>query len=222
MGQAELWFGAGPGRGKRRGGPGRIRGRRVAHLRRHYLPGGDLKRDRVGTHHDRGGRQALPVRIVRLPGGVCRRRGDPGPVRQAGGAGRGRRGVDARGARSRAPARRPRRAPCSTETAEYLGVGIGNLINLFNPERVILGGWAGLLLGGRLLPEIRESARRNSLRQPFAGGVDRARPARAGGGRARRGDAADRGLPQRRRPPAALLDGGRVPRHLTAPFLVGR
>src|SRR6202030_199508 len=35
------------------------------------------------------------------------------------------------------------------ETAEYLGVGIGNLINLFNPERVILGGWGGLLLGGR-------------------------------------------------------------------------
>jgi predicted NBD/HSP70 family sugar kinase len=54
------------------------------------------------------------------------------------------------------------------ETAEYLGVGIGNLINLVNPERVILGGWAGLLLGGRLLPAIRESARRHSLRHPFA------------------------------------------------------
>ncbi len=54
------------------------------------------------------------------------------------------------------------------ETAEYLGVGIGNLINLFNPERVILGGWAGLLLGGRLLPAIRESAQRHSLRRPFA------------------------------------------------------
>jgi predicted NBD/HSP70 family sugar kinase len=54
------------------------------------------------------------------------------------------------------------------ETAEYLGVGIGNLINLFNPERVILGGWAGLLLGGRLLPAIRESAQRHSLRHPFA------------------------------------------------------
>ncbi len=54
------------------------------------------------------------------------------------------------------------------ETAEYLGVGIGNLINLFNPERVILGGWAGLLLGGRLLPAIRESAERHSLRHPFA------------------------------------------------------
>src|SRR3984957_13162072 len=54
------------------------------------------------------------------------------------------------------------------ETAEYLGVGIGNLINLFNPERGILGGWAGLLLGGRLLPAIRESAQRHSLRHPFA------------------------------------------------------
>src|SRR3984957_10614581 len=54
------------------------------------------------------------------------------------------------------------------KTAEYLGVGIGSLINLFSPERVILGGWAGLLLGGRLLPAIRESARRNSLRHLFA------------------------------------------------------
>jgi len=54
------------------------------------------------------------------------------------------------------------------KTAEYLGVGIGSLINVFNPERVILGGWAGLLLGARLLPAIRESARRNSLRHLFA------------------------------------------------------
>jgi predicted NBD/HSP70 family sugar kinase len=54
------------------------------------------------------------------------------------------------------------------ETADYLGTGIANLINLFNPERVILGGWAGLLLGGRLLPAIRDSARRHSLRHPFA------------------------------------------------------
>jgi predicted NBD/HSP70 family sugar kinase len=54
------------------------------------------------------------------------------------------------------------------ETARYLGVGIGNLINVFMPERVIIGGWAGLLLGGQLLPAIRESARRNSLPHPFA------------------------------------------------------
>jgi predicted NBD/HSP70 family sugar kinase len=54
------------------------------------------------------------------------------------------------------------------ETAEYLGAGIGTLINLFNPERVIVGGWAGLLLGPRLLQKIRESARRHSLRHLFA------------------------------------------------------
>ena len=54
-----------------------------------------------------------------------------------------------------------------TETADYLGTGIANLINLFNPERVIVSGWAGLLLGRALLPAIRESARRQSLRYPF-------------------------------------------------------
>jgi predicted NBD/HSP70 family sugar kinase len=55
------------------------------------------------------------------------------------------------------------------DTAVYLGAGIGNLINLFNPERIILGGWPGLLLGDRLLPAIREAARERSLRHPFAG-----------------------------------------------------
>jgi predicted NBD/HSP70 family sugar kinase len=62
----------------------------------------------------------------------------------------------------------PLAAVILNETAEYLGAGIGTLINLFNPERVILGGWAGLLLGGRLLPDIREAARQHSLRHPFA------------------------------------------------------
>ena len=70
---------------------------------------------------------------------------------------------------SRPPIRRPLRNAVLAKTAEYLGIGIGNLINLFNPGRVILGGWAGLLLGGRLLPAIRESAGRNSLRHLFAG-----------------------------------------------------
>jgi predicted NBD/HSP70 family sugar kinase len=54
------------------------------------------------------------------------------------------------------------------ETAQFLGAGIASLINLLNPERVILGGWAGLQLGGRLLPAIRASARQHSLRHPFA------------------------------------------------------
>ena len=54
------------------------------------------------------------------------------------------------------------------QTILYLGAGIADLVNLFNPERIILGGWAGLLLGEGRLPEIREAARRQSLRHPFA------------------------------------------------------
>jgi predicted NBD/HSP70 family sugar kinase len=53
------------------------------------------------------------------------------------------------------------------ETAGYLGAGIANLINLFNPERIVLGGWAGLALGGALLPRIREVAAAHALRHPY-------------------------------------------------------
>src|SRR6185312_3667087 len=54
------------------------------------------------------------------------------------------------------------------ETALHLGVSIGNLINLFNPERIIIGGWAGLLLVRELLPRVLEVARAHALRHPFA------------------------------------------------------
>src|SRR5712691_4201773 len=54
------------------------------------------------------------------------------------------------------------------ETAEYLGAAIASLINLLNPERVILGGWAGQQLAAQWLPAIRESARLHSLHPPFA------------------------------------------------------
>jgi predicted NBD/HSP70 family sugar kinase len=53
------------------------------------------------------------------------------------------------------------------ETTVYLGAGIANLVNLFNPRRIILGGWAGLLLGGRLLPQIREAVAGQALRHPY-------------------------------------------------------
>ena len=62
----------------------------------------------------------------------------------------------------------PLAAAILAETAEYLGAGIASLINLLNPERIILSGWAGLLLGGRMLPAIQDAARRHSLRHPFA------------------------------------------------------
>jgi predicted NBD/HSP70 family sugar kinase len=53
------------------------------------------------------------------------------------------------------------------ETAAYLGAGIANLINLFNPERIVLGGWAGPALGESLLPQIWAAAAAQSLRHPY-------------------------------------------------------
>jgi predicted NBD/HSP70 family sugar kinase len=54
------------------------------------------------------------------------------------------------------------------ETVGYLGAGFATLINLFNPERIVLGGWTGLALGQRFLPEIRAATAEHALRQPFA------------------------------------------------------
>jgi predicted NBD/HSP70 family sugar kinase len=54
------------------------------------------------------------------------------------------------------------------ETAGYLGAGIANLINLFNPERIVIGGWAGLALGEQLLPRIRSVAGEHALQHPFS------------------------------------------------------
>jgi predicted NBD/HSP70 family sugar kinase len=54
------------------------------------------------------------------------------------------------------------------ETVGYLGAGFATLINLFNPERIVLGGWAGLALGERFMPEIRAATAEHALRQPFA------------------------------------------------------
>jgi predicted NBD/HSP70 family sugar kinase len=53
------------------------------------------------------------------------------------------------------------------ETAGYLGAGMANLVNLFNPERIVLAGWAGEALGQRLLPQIRAAAQERALRHPF-------------------------------------------------------
>ncbi|MFD4015373.1 ROK family transcriptional regulator [Streptomyces sindenensis] len=49
------------------------------------------------------------------------------------------------------------------ETAECLGAALADLVNLFLPERILIGGWAGLLLGPRLLPEIRRYANEYAL-----------------------------------------------------------
>ncbi|MEW2082816.1 ROK family transcriptional regulator [Streptomyces sp. NPDC005283] len=54
------------------------------------------------------------------------------------------------------------------DTAEYLGAAVADLINLFRPERILLGGWAGLLLGPHLLPEVRRYAGEYALRHAGA------------------------------------------------------
>jgi len=55
-----------------------------------------------------------------------------------------------------------------TETAGYLGAGIADLINLFSPERIVIGGIAGSVLGEHFLPEIRSAAARHALRRPYS------------------------------------------------------
>ncbi|MEV7018539.1 ROK family protein [Streptomyces sp. NPDC093991] len=57
------------------------------------------------------------------------------------------------------------------ETAEYLGAGFSDLINLFQPERILVGGWAGLQLGRRFLDTVRAYATSYSLKYP-GGRVD--------------------------------------------------
>jgi predicted NBD/HSP70 family sugar kinase len=54
------------------------------------------------------------------------------------------------------------------ETVTYLGAGLANLVNLFNPERVVVGGWLGRALSDALLPEIRAAAQRQALHLPFS------------------------------------------------------
>ncbi|GAA4187647.1 ROK family transcriptional regulator [Streptosporangium oxazolinicum] len=58
-------------------------------------------------------------------------------------------------------------SPVIEETVNYLGIGLANLINLFNPERIVIGGWAGVLLGERLLVKIRQATEKNCLARPY-------------------------------------------------------
>lgn len=53
-------------------------------------------------------------------------------------------------------------------TARYLGAGIADLVNLLNPEVVVLSSWVAATLGGPLLDEVRAAVGRRALRRPFA------------------------------------------------------
>ena len=52
------------------------------------------------------------------------------------------------------------------ESVEILGLGLSNLVNLMNPERIVLGGWAGLQLASTHLAEIADATRGFSLKRP--------------------------------------------------------
>jgi predicted NBD/HSP70 family sugar kinase len=53
------------------------------------------------------------------------------------------------------------------EVVRYLGAGIGNLVNVYSPTRVVLGGWLGRRLAELRMPEIAAAAAQNALRTPF-------------------------------------------------------
>lgn len=67
-----------------------------------------------------------------------------------------------------AAGRDPAAAQVLEETVTYLGAGIADLVNLFNPERVALGGWLGQALSDALLSRVREAAGRYALHLPFS------------------------------------------------------
>jgi len=54
------------------------------------------------------------------------------------------------------------------QVAEAVGIGLSNVVNLFNPERIIIGGWLGLRLGPLLLRRIKEVLSEQALAYPAA------------------------------------------------------
>jgi predicted NBD/HSP70 family sugar kinase len=62
----------------------------------------------------------------------------------------------------------PVAAKVVTETARYLGVAVADLINLVNPEVVVLSSWVAARLGDALLAEVRAVVARHALRRPLA------------------------------------------------------
>jgi glucokinase-like ROK family protein len=53
------------------------------------------------------------------------------------------------------------------ETATYLGIAIANLVNLFNPQRIILGGPVGQMSQG-MLPALLDEVRKRALSYPLS------------------------------------------------------
>jgi predicted NBD/HSP70 family sugar kinase len=65
-----------------------------------------------------------------------------------------------------ADATSPVAARLLNQTATYLGIAAANIVNLVSPERIVIGGWAGLLLGPLVLPRMREVLFEQALEYP--------------------------------------------------------
>jgi glucokinase len=49
------------------------------------------------------------------------------------------------------------------EAAEYVGIAVGNLVNLLNPEVVVLGGGVIEALSDEMMPTIHKSAKAHTM-----------------------------------------------------------
>ncbi|QNP69436.1 ROK family protein [Streptomyces roseirectus] len=54
------------------------------------------------------------------------------------------------------------------DLARYLGAAIADLVNVLNPEVVVLGSWVAIRLGTPLLREVRAAVARHALKRPMA------------------------------------------------------
>lgn len=54
------------------------------------------------------------------------------------------------------------------DTAVYLGAGVANLINLVNPQLILLGGWVWMQIGDVIDGEFRQAIEHYALKQPFS------------------------------------------------------
>lgn len=63
--------------------------------------------------------------------------------------------------------------PAATETvrltARYLGIAVGNLINVLNPQVIVLSSWVATRLGDALLTEMRGAVAERALPRPLEG-----------------------------------------------------